>query len=106
MSCSHPFLDFCFPCTNQCKAPNSGAAPKTLVLGTFRRLCLAWPRSSFGPWRGVLVTDLTLFCIRVFSVAQTGLDQYAIKKFAEALEVVPRILSETSGQDAEKVCVC
>ncbi|CAM9476466.1 unnamed protein product, partial [Hapterophycus canaliculatus] len=33
----------------------------------------------------------------------TGLDQYAIKKFAEALEVVPRILSETSGQDAEKV---
>ncbi|CAM9834444.1 unnamed protein product, partial [Laminaria digitata] len=34
---------------------------------------------------------------------QTGLDQYAIKKFAEALEVVPRILSETSGQDAEKV---
>eukprot|EP00904_Undaria_pinnatifida_P004232 jgi/Undpi1/1380/HiC_scaffold_11.g04772.m1 len=35
--------------------------------------------------------------------SQTGLDQYAIKKFAEALEVVPRILSETSGQDAEKV---
>lgn len=34
---------------------------------------------------------------------QTGLDQYAIKKFAEALEVIPRILSETSGQDAEKV---
>ncbi|CAN0106406.1 unnamed protein product, partial [Ectocarpus sp. 12 AP-2014] len=33
----------------------------------------------------------------------TGLDQYAIKKFAEALEVVPRILSETSGQNAEKV---
>lgn len=34
---------------------------------------------------------------------QTGLDQYAIKKFGEALEVIPRILSETSGQDAEKV---
>lgn len=34
---------------------------------------------------------------------QTGLDQYAIKKFAEALEIVPRILSETAGQDAEKV---
>ncbi|CAN0436401.1 unnamed protein product, partial [Discosporangium mesarthrocarpum] len=38
-----------------------------------------------------------------FGESQTGLDQYAIKKFAEALEVVPRILSETSGQDAEKV---
>lgn len=38
-------------------------------------------------------------------VVQTGLDQYAIKKFAEALEVVPRILSETSGQDAEKVYI-
>lgn len=38
-----------------------------------------------------------------FPPVQTGLDQYAIKKFAQALEVVPRILSETSGQDAEKV---
>ena len=34
---------------------------------------------------------------------QTGLDQYAIDKFAEALEVIPRIISETSGQDVEKV---
>lgn len=29
-----------------------------------------------------------------------GLDQYAMRKFAEALEVIPRILAENSGQDA------
>eukprot|EP00163_Fabomonas_tropica_P028209 TRINITY_DN569_c0_g1_i1.p1 TRINITY_DN569_c0_g1~~TRINITY_DN569_c0_g1_i1.p1 ORF type:complete len:535 (+),score=215.98 TRINITY_DN569_c0_g1_i1:284-1888(+) len=30
-----------------------------------------------------------------------GLDQYAVKKFAEALEVVPRTLAENAGVDAE-----
>lgn len=29
----------------------------------------------------------------------TGLDQYAIKKFGEALEVIPRTLAENAGQD-------
>ena len=29
-----------------------------------------------------------------------GLEQYAVRKFAEALEVVPRTLAETAGQDA------
>lgn len=28
-----------------------------------------------------------------------GLDQYAIKKFAEALEVIPRTLAENAGLD-------
>jgi len=32
-----------------------------------------------------------------------GLDQYAVKKFAEALEVVPRTLAENSGQQAQDV---
>lgn len=31
--------------------------------------------------------------------ASSGLDQYAMRKFAEALEVVPRMLAESSGQD-------
>ena len=31
---------------------------------------------------------------------QTGLDQYAIKKFAQALEVVPRTLAENAGVNA------
>lgn len=35
-----------------------------------------------------------------FADARPGLDQYAIKKYAEALEVIPRILAETSGLDA------
>lgn len=29
-----------------------------------------------------------------------GLEQYAMRKFAESLEVIPRILAENSGQDA------
>lgn len=35
-----------------------------------------------------------------FADARPGLDQYAIKKYAEALEIIPRILAETSGLDA------
>eukprot|EP00698_Gefionella_okellyi_P015868 TRINITY_DN4506_c0_g1_i1.p1 TRINITY_DN4506_c0_g1~~TRINITY_DN4506_c0_g1_i1.p1 ORF type:complete len:557 (-),score=162.63 TRINITY_DN4506_c0_g1_i1:39-1670(-) len=31
---------------------------------------------------------------------EAGLDQYAIKKFAEALEIVPRTLAENAGHDA------
>eukprot|EP00210_Caulerpa_lentillifera_P006196 g5920.t1 len=34
---------------------------------------------------------------------QTGLDQYSIAKFAEALEIVPRMLAETSGFNATDV---
>ena len=35
-----------------------------------------------------------------FGGAMAGLEQYAVRKFAEALEVVPRTLAETAGQDA------
>jgi len=41
--------------------------------------------------------------IRIFGDSCPGLDQYAIKGFAEALEVVPRTLSENSGQSASDV---
>jgi hypothetical protein len=40
-----------------------------------------------------------------FGRKQTGLDQYAIGKFAEAFEVVPRMLAENSGLNATDV-VC
>ncbi|WFD32656.1 T-complex protein 1 subunit theta [Malassezia sp. CBS 17886] len=42
---------------------------------------------------------------RVFEYGERtpGLNQHAIKKFAEALEVVPRTLAETSGLDAPDV---
>lgn len=35
--------------------------------------------------------------LKPFGDSTPGLDQYAIKKFAEALEVIPRILAENSG---------
>jgi len=38
-----------------------------------------------------------------YGEATPGLDQYAIRKFAEALEVVPRILAENSGHSATQV---
>ncbi|CEG37195.1 t-complex protein theta subunit [Plasmopara halstedii] len=41
--------------------------------------------------------------IKNFGEATPGLDQYAIKKFGEAIEVVPRILAENSGQMATEV---
>jgi len=41
--------------------------------------------------------------IKQFATQCPGLDQYAIHKFAEALEVVPRTLAENSGQNATKV---
>lgn len=38
-----------------------------------------------------------------FADTRPGLDQYAIKKYAESLEVIPRLLAETSGCDATNV---
>jgi len=41
--------------------------------------------------------------IMKFATTCPGLDQYAIKAFAEALEVVPRTLAENSGQSATEM---
>lgn len=41
--------------------------------------------------------------IQEFGDATPGLEQYAIKKFAEALEVIPRTLAENSGQNVTDV---
>lgn len=37
--------------------------------------------------------------LKIFANEDKGLDQYAIRKFAEALDVVPRTLAENSGGD-------
>jgi hypothetical protein len=46
-----------------------------------------------------------LLCAQVadFGKKQTGLDQYAIARYAEALEVVPRTIAENSGLPATEV---
>ena len=50
--------------------------------------------------------------IQKFGHAATGLDQYAITKFGEALEFVPRTLAENAGEyplcarACLYVCVC
>lgn len=41
--------------------------------------------------------------IRAHADTLPGLEQYAVKKFAEALEVVPKVLAENSGQLATEV---
>lgn len=41
--------------------------------------------------------------IRSYGEKTPGLNQYAIKKFAEALEVVPRTLAENAGMDSTEV---
>ena len=41
--------------------------------------------------------------IKAYGNTCPGLEQYAIKKFGEALEVVPKILAENSGQLATEV---
>lgn len=41
--------------------------------------------------------------LKDFSQTETGLDQYAVEKFAECMEVVPRTLAENAGLDATEV---
>ena len=53
----------------------------------------------FLPGAGAVEIELARR-IRKLADGSTGLDQYAMRKFAEALEVVPRMLAESSGQDA------
>ena len=44
-----------------------------------------------------------LSVLQVFADEDKGLDQYAIRKFAEALDVVPRTLAENSGCDPTNI---
>lgn len=53
----------------------------------------------FLPGAGAVEVELARR-IRKAADGSTGLDQYAMRKFAEALEVVPRMLAESAGQDA------
>ena len=53
---------------------------------------------------GAGATDMNLAVkIHAYGDECPGLDQYAVKKFAEALEIIPRILAENSGKDATTI---
>ena len=51
----------------------------------------------------VSTTALAFAQIGKYGKACPGLDQYAISKYGEAMECVPRVLAENSGRDAIKV---
>lgn len=55
--------------------------------------------SRLLPGAGAVELELSRL-LKLFADEDRGLDQYAIRKFAEALEVVPRTLAENSGADA------
>jgi len=66
-------------------------------VNTIRAMCR---ESGFVPGAGATEIELSRL-IQDFGATQTGLDQYAIKSFGEALEVVPRTLAANSGMDFE-----
>lgn len=41
--------------------------------------------------------------IQEFAKTQPGLDQYAVERFGQALEVIPRTIAENAGHKAEEV---
>jgi len=54
--------------------------------------------NRFVPGAGATEIELAKR-VSAFGDSTPGLDQYAIKKFAESLEVIPRILAENSGHN-------
>jgi len=66
-------------------------------VNTIRAMCR---ESGFVPGAGATEIELSRL-IQDFGATQSGLDQYAIKAFGEALEVVPRTLAANSGMDFE-----
>jgi len=66
-------------------------------INTIRAMCRD---SAFVAGAGATEIELSRL-IQDFGATQTGLDQYAVKAFGEALEVVPRTLASNSGMDFE-----
>ncbi|MED6151759.1 T-complex protein 1 subunit theta [Stylosanthes scabra] len=53
---------------------------------------------------GAAATEIELAKrVKEFSFKETGLDQYAIAKFAESFEMIPRTLSENAGLNAMEI---
>jgi len=60
------------------------------------------PCAKFVPGAGACDIEVAKR-IRSYGATITGLEQYSIQKFAEALEIVPRTLAENAGQSAIEV---
>jgi len=73
-----------------CRASSDG-------INTIRAMCR---ESDFVPGAGAAEIELSRL-IQDFGSKVSGLDQYAVKAYGEALEVVPRTLAANSGMDFE-----
>ncbi|KMT12218.1 hypothetical protein BVRB_5g101650 [Beta vulgaris subsp. vulgaris] len=68
-------------------------------VNTYKAMCRD---SRFVP--GAAATEIELARrLKEVSFKETGLDQYAIAKFAESFEMVPRTLAENAGLDAMQI---
>ena len=67
-------------------------------VNVFKQMCID-PRFVAGAGASELQLAIKL---AQYGAAEPGLEQYAIKKYAEAFEVVPRTLAENSGQTSSK----
>ncbi|XP_047332347.1 T-complex protein 1 subunit theta-like [Impatiens glandulifera] len=68
-------------------------------VNTFKAMC---KNSRMVP--GAAATEIELAKrLKEFSFKETGLDQYAISKFAECFEMVPKILADNAGLNAMEI---
>ncbi|XP_071732296.1 T-complex protein 1 subunit theta-like [Rutidosis leptorrhynchoides] len=68
-------------------------------VNTYKALCRD---SRFVP--GAAATEIELARkLKEFSFTETGLDQYAIAKFAESFEMIPKTLAENAGLNAMEI---
>jgi len=68
-------------------------------VNTYKAMCRD---SRFVP--GAAATEIELAKrVKDFSFKETGLDQYAIAKFAESFEMIPRTLAENAGLNAMEI---
>jgi len=68
-------------------------------INVYRQLCLD---GRFAAGAGACEIELA-HDLQLYAESEPGLEQYAIRKFAEALEVVPRTLAENAGASHTQV---
>ncbi|CAI5464801.1 unnamed protein product [Closterium sp. Yama58-4] len=68
-------------------------------INTYKALCRD---SRVLPGGGATEIELARR-LKQFARTQVGLDQYAIEKYSEALEVIPRTLAENAGMDVTEI---